>query len=278
MNKVNIFILLACIISLAESSQKWTSQVSGYSTSSGGYSGVFGKPICSVRISGGQSYRVHVLGGNWLPAVTGNSVSDSNNGYAGVDGKPIDGLAVQGTKYKVHVLGGDWLPEVKKYDINDSNYGMAGIYGKQIDAISINGRTYAVAYLESGGSVVPTTNKKQKDVVDCVYAQLNKPYVYGAAGPDSFDCSGLAYYCHGGKIPRTASAQSQQGTYVSLSNVQPGDLMFWGSSSVEHTTICIGNGQMIHAPQDNELVKIATYEGNSYWIPRFKGARRYWNN
>ena len=99
-------------------------------------------------MSGGKAYRVHIKGGSWLPAVTGNNQNDLNNGFAGNSkGSPIDAVAISGgIYYAVHIKGGKWLPAVKGYNINDSNYGYAGIIGKEIDAVTINGRTYATSY------------------------------------------------------------------------------------------------------------------------------------
>lgn len=119
----------------------------------------------------------------------------------------------------------------------------------------------------------------QKEIVRCFKSQVGKPYVYGAAGPNSFDYSGLAYYCHGKSIPRVSSDQARGGIYVSKSNLQPGDLMFWDTEvngTVGHTTIYIGNGKMIHAPQPGEFVKETSISG-SYWDPRYVTARRYWS-
>ena len=124
-----------------------------------------------------------------------------------------------------------------------------------------------------------TQSVTQRQVIDCARNQLGKPYVYGAAGPNSFDCSGLAYYCHGSSIPRTAAAQSAgSGKTIKKANVQPGDLMFWNTSGngVSHTTICSGNGNMIHAPKTGDVVKEVAYKGNSYYEPRFVNAKRYW--
>ena len=138
---LKIFYLLA-LVALSQSEQSWYPEVNGYSD----YAGSFGKAVTSLRVSGGTQYRVHVLGGIWLPPVTGNDENDSNNGYAGINGKAIDGVAIEGTTYKVHILGGNWLPEVTGYDINDDNNGYAGIIGKAIDAIMIEDRIYATAY------------------------------------------------------------------------------------------------------------------------------------
>ena len=146
----NISFLLI-LFTLVGCKQTWLPEVSGYSH----YAGIFGKPVTSLRISGGTEYRVHILGGGWLSPVTGNNENDSNNGYAGIDGKQIDGVAIKDATYKVHLLGGGWLPEVSGYNINDSNYGMAGSYGKSIDAIMIKDRNYATAYY-SGSDQIPT--------------------------------------------------------------------------------------------------------------------------
>lgn len=145
MKKYLIVIILLNIFVLNKSSQIWLPEVEGYSN----YAGIFGKAISSLRISGGLEYRVHIFGGNWLPAVTGNDMNDPDNGYAGIDNKPIDGVAIKGTTYKVHLLGGNWLSEVNEYNINDENYGMAGIIGRKIDAIMIKDRIYAVAYAQN---------------------------------------------------------------------------------------------------------------------------------
>ena len=151
MNKYLLLTILLNIFVVSQSSQIWLPEVEGYSD----YAGIMGKEISSLRVSGNLEYRVHVLGGSWLPAVTGNDISDPNNGYAGIDGKPIDGVAIKGTTYKVHLLGGSWLSEVNQYNINDDVYGMAGILGRKIDAIMIKDRIYAVAYVEgkSGGDI-----------------------------------------------------------------------------------------------------------------------------
>ena len=145
MNKYYSIFCLINIFILAKSGQVWLPEVDGYSD----YAGIYGKPISSIKVSGETEYRVHILGGGWLPAVTGNDANDANNGYAGIDGKPIDGFAIKGTTYKVHILGGNWLPEVSKYEINDLQNGMAGNIGQQIDGIMIKNRKYAVAYVDN---------------------------------------------------------------------------------------------------------------------------------
>ncbi|MEU2772336.1 NlpC/P60 family protein [Streptomyces sp. NPDC007162] len=91
------------------------------------------------------------------------------------------------------------------------------------------------------------------------YSKLGSPYVWGATGPDAFDCSGLAqaaYRSAGVSIPRTTYAQINAGRRVSRSELQPGDLVFF-YSGISHVGIYIGNGLMIHAPNPSAPVRVA---------------------
>lgn len=89
-------------------------------------------------------------------------------------------------------------------------------------------------------------------------AQLGEPYVYGAEGPSSWDCSGLtsqAYASAGVAIPRSSSAQAGVGTPISTSAMAPGDLVFY-YSPISHVGIYLGNGLLIHAPHPGASVEI----------------------
>jgi cell wall-associated NlpC family hydrolase len=95
--------------------------------------------------------------------------------------------------------------------------------------------------------------------VDTAMAQRGKPYVWAAEGPGSFDCSGLMLYAYaaaGISLPHSSAMQSQMGTPVSRSELQPGDLVFF-YSPVSHVGMYIGNGQMVHAPTFGDVVKVA---------------------
>jgi peptidoglycan DL-endopeptidase CwlO len=98
------------------------------------------------------------------------------------------------------------------------------------------------------------------------YAQLGKPYEYGAAGPYSYDCSGLtmaAWGAAGVGLPHNAAMQQSATRAVSSADAQPGDLVFFGSPAY-HVGIYIGNGNMIAAPHTGDVVKIeAVYAGVS---------------
>ena len=65
-----------------------------------------GKVIDAVAISGGVTYKAHILGGGWLPAVNGYNTGDANNGYAGIIGKTIDAIMINGRNYAVYYEGG----------------------------------------------------------------------------------------------------------------------------------------------------------------------------
>ena len=107
---------------------------------------------------------------------------------------------------------------------------------------------------------------------------LGVPYVWGGTSPSGFDCSGLVQYVckkNGISVSRTAAAQAGNGTYVSRNNLQPGDLVFFGKGNIHHVGIYIGNGQMIHAPQTGDVVKISSIE-TAYRINSYAGATRVW--
>jgi cell wall-associated NlpC family hydrolase len=90
------------------------------------------------------------------------------------------------------------------------------------------------------------------------YAQLGKPYEWAAAGPDRFDCSGLTMWAwaRGGvSLPHSSQAQYSVTQRVAQSDVQPGDLVFFGSP-IHHVGIYIGGGRMISAPHTGDYVKI----------------------
>ncbi|MEE4490915.1 C40 family peptidase [Streptomyces sp. BE230] len=102
-------------------------------------------------------------------------------------------------------------------------------------------------------------NARAAEAVAFAYTALGKPYVWGATGPSSFDCSGLtqaAYRSAGVSLPRTTYTQIDAGRRVSRSELAPGDLVFF-YSGISHVGLYIGNGQMIHAPRPGAPVRIA---------------------
>lgn len=107
-------------------------------------------------------------------------------------------------------------------------------------------------------------------VIALARSEAGKRYVWGATGPNSFDCSGLVQYVYkkaaGISLPRTTYSQVNAGKAVSLKNLQPGDLLFWGSTRAPyHVGIYLGNGQYIHAATPSQGVIIQTV--SSYFMP-----------
>lgn len=110
---------------------------------------------------------------------------------------------------------------------------------------------------------------------------IGTPYQYGApAGQTkSFDCSSFIQYIfgqHSIMLPRTSKDQYNQGVWVSRSNLQKGDLVFFstnGTGTVNHLGVYVGDGKMLHA-SSSKGVMISTFAGNPYWEPRYMGAKR----
>jgi cell wall-associated NlpC family hydrolase len=105
----------------------------------------------------------------------------------------------------------------------------------------------------------PATSKADR-LISFLRAQIGKPYVYGATGPSSYDCSGLtqtAYATVGVSLPRTSQEQSTVGTPVSLDSLKPGDLIFWGGEgSAYHVGVYIGDGNYLDAANPSTPVGI----------------------
>ena len=111
-------------------------------------------------------------------------------------------------------------------------------------------------------------------VVGAAMAQLGKAYVWGAAGPDVFDCSGLVVYAYGTvgvSLPHSSYALWNAGVYVSRDQLQPGDLVFF--DGLGHVGIYIGGGQFIHAPHTGDVVKISNLS-DGWYAATYVGARR----
>jgi cell wall-associated NlpC family hydrolase len=104
--------------------------------------------------------------------------------------------------------------------------------------------------------------------------QLGKPYTWGAAGPDTFDCSGLTMYAYGKagiSLPHYTGDQWNAGRHVSQGELVPGDLVFFGQD-LGHMGMYVGNGQFIHAPHSGDVVKISDLSG--YYQQNYAGAVR----
>ena len=100
-------------------------------------------------------------------------------------------------------------------------------------------------------------------IVSRAYSQLGKPYVWGACGPNSFDCSGFVSYCLTGSYTRLGTTLTFMG-WTRVSNPQPGDVV----TTATHCGIYIGNGQMIHAPHTGDVVKVGPVQSGMIYVRR----------
>ena len=103
---------------------------------------------------------------------------------------------------------------------------------------------------------------KVDDLIAAARQELGSPYVFGAEGPDTFDCSGLMQYVFaeiGVKLPRTAAEQQSASTKVS--KPVPGDLVFWGDPAY-HVALYVGQNKIIAAPEPGDVVKIQDVYGS----------------
>ncbi len=120
-----------------------------------------------------------------------------------------------------------------------------------------------------GAAVGRAPTKAARTAVRFALAQIGDPYVWAAAGPDSWDCSGLtmaAWAAAGKSLPHYSAAQYLQAAPITEAQLRPGDLVFWsggsGPNAIFHVALYLGNGQVVHAPRPGTSVRI---EGMHSW-------------
>lgn len=152
-------------------------------------------------------------------------------------------------------------------------YNHSQAYVDQVLAWADSYREAQPASGSAGGMVPPVVGpagSAASVAVGYALGQLGLPYRWGAEGPDSFDCSGLtqaAYEAAGIQLPRVAQDQYNAGPHVPAgATLQPGDLVFFGSSAtdVTHVGIVIGANKMVDAPHTGAFVRIDSYARDSY--------------
>ena len=115
----------------------------------------------------------------------------------------------------------------------------------------------------SSSTTTSGTNANGGSIVSRAYSQLGKPYVWGACGTNSFDCSGFVSYCLTGSYSRLGTTLTFMG-WTRVSNPQPGDVV----TTATHCGIYIGNGQMIHAPHTGDVVKVGPVQSGMIYVRR----------
>lgn len=114
-------------------------------------------------------------------------------------------------------------------------------------------------------------------------ALVGKPYRYGGADLQGFDCSGMVYFIHqalGIEVPRTAADQQRAALSVNKSALQPGDLLFFTttrSQRISHVGVYVGENRFVHAPQTGKLIELRTLD-DQYYGPRLVGTGRFYPN
>ncbi len=134
-------------------------------------------------------------------------------------------------------------------------------------------RTAAPAVPVAPAAVRPTTfvRDQGRQALAFARAQMGKPYVWGATGPNSYDCSGLtqaAWKAAGVSLPRTTWDQVKAGDRVATKDLKPGDLVFF-YNDISHVGMYIGDGKMIHAPKPGASVRVESI----YYMPIYGSVR-----
>ncbi|WP_311922613.1 C40 family peptidase [Microbispora sp. H10836] len=186
--------------------------------------------------------------------------------YATVGMGSIAAIVSKGTAAALGIPDGNALVvSAPKVDSRKLRLRLLKILPKGSQVATIN----PVVVTPKGRTVWPQTAfmsaEQLKVALTAAVGKLGRPYVWGAEGPDSFDCSGLvqwAYAQAGVRMPRVTYQQWVTGPQVPLSQAQPGDLLFWRNDPtnpgyISHVAIYWGNGKMLHAPHTGDVVKIA---------------------
>ncbi|WP_418658324.1 XkdQ/YqbQ family protein [Clostridioides difficile] len=218
--------------------------------------------------------------GGYYQAIDGKRLVPSNNTCAApsklkfktkIQAK-CPGTKIDGKTYTVTDRGGaiGLKNGVYRIDILMSSEKECNDFGRRKGTIIIGDGT---GYTNATG--------KAKELISIAKSKKGCKYVWGASGPNTFDCSGFTQWCYkkiGINIPRVSRAQGSVGKQVEKKSLQPGDLVFFSSKgpkgTIDHVGILIGNNEFIHSPHTGDVVKISSLKG-SYYSKNYVGARRF---
>ena len=169
-------------------------------------------------------------------------------------------------------FGGQWFVECKQRGVKEWSSSEAQRFSNKWASIygwkrygDVEYPAHVLRYYSTGGSggSGESAPAGSNEVVQRAYAELGKPYSWGAVGPSSYDCSGLVSYCLLGYHTRLGTTGTFMG-WKHISNPQPGDICV----NSHHCGIYIGNGKMIHAPQTGDVVKISNVHKDMIYVRR----------
>ena len=153
--------------------------------------------------------------------------------------------------------------------------------GTDVSAGALNGSSSTSSgSASSGNTTTETGTATGNKIVATAKLYLGVPYKWGGTDPSGFDCSGFVYYvlrCNGINVSRTQTPMYAEGTPVSKSDLQPGDLVFFQNTykaGLSHVGIYVGGGQFIHAPSSGKVVSYADLNSD-YYVAHYYGAARY---
>jgi cell wall-associated NlpC family hydrolase len=201
-------------------------------------------------------------------AVNGVATDENGDGTASVY-EPADAIAGAAKYLVAHGVRSDVSAAVFAYNHLTSYVQSVESFASQYAAGGFTVAAAVTGCSPASGDLasVQTPNQAMAQALAYAQTQIGKPYVWGATGPDSFDCSGLvmmAYRAAGLYIPRTSQEQWVYGPRVAVSAVEPGDLVFFAGgdgtpTAPGHVGIVIGKGKMIEAYSTGFPVRISTY-------------------
>ena len=224
----------------------------------------------NIRSGAGASYgkvdqakrgeKVYIIGLNsgWYKVIYENSIGYIRGDYVELTEAPYENKA--SSKSPKFFRGG------KSTGVTPS---AGALNGTSSSASSSSSSTSSSSGTASGNKIVAKAKQ-----------YLGVPYKWGGTTPSGFDCSGFVYYVlrsQGIEVSRTQTAMYAQGTPVSKSNLQPGDVVFFQNtykSGLSHVGIYVGGGQFIHAPSSGKVVSYANLY-TDYYIAHYYGAVRY---
>lgn len=198
-----------------------------------------------------------------------NSINNYSNSYLNVN--------YTNTNNSKNILFDNILTSISNVPMGRQSYSTNAVSSRNIDSCPVHGNcldTYNS--LNSNNSLKDAQTEK---AIQIAKSYLGGKYVWGATGPDAFDCSGFTQYiykqAYGKSIPRVSYEQANYGEKVDREDLQPGDLIFFDTMNkgrVSHVGIYIGNNKFIHAA--NSKSGIIESELSGYYSKKYMGARR----